>query len=98
MTIAAPISIAGVHHVAVVVVHPDKNTNRFYLQEVAITEELQKEAAFKTGASADASGEPSGAAPSGAIRTLLQKVFAVNSKPIPTRCELRHGIAGGYLG
>lgn len=51
VTIAAPISINGEGYVAVVILTQSLNSNRFYLHEVALQENLQDEG-FKTGTKA----------------------------------------------
>lgn len=76
--IAAPVSINNEHHVGTVVVtRSATDMNRFYLHEVYITKELYP-SAFKTGASADKTVEPSGADNRVPIRSLLQNIFSVN--------------------
>jgi hypothetical protein len=83
--IAAPISLKNQPHIAVAVVRKDLNTQRFYLHEVELTKKLQQ-FAFKTGASADESDEPSGAN-AGAINSILQKIFSVNPDDCKNRSE-----------
>lgn len=75
-TIAAPMTIGTREYVAVVVVNRSQGDNSFYLHEVALTEKL-RQSAFKTGASADKSVEPSGA-DDRAIRSILRRLFSVN--------------------
>jgi len=75
--IAAPISIGDEQYVGIAVVIKEQNKNRFYLHEVALTKRLHEDA-FKTGASADKSVEPSGASTGVSIKSILQNIFRVN--------------------
>ncbi|MCC7085201.1 MAG: hypothetical protein IT427_09365 [Pirellulales bacterium] len=76
VVVAAPISIADKPYLAAALIRRDKNTQRFYLHEVVLKEKLQQDT-FKTGASADESGEPSGVS-TGAIRSILRNLLPVN--------------------
>lgn len=74
--VAAPVRMGGRDFVADVLVRADKNTSRMYVHEVVLKEKLQQ-TAFKTGADAAEAGMRTGAG-AGAIRSVLQDVFAVN--------------------
>jgi len=74
--VAAPISIGGQEFVADVLVKADENTRRMYVHEVAVKEKLQQ-SVFKTGAVAAEAGKLAGT-DAGAIRSVLQGIYAVN--------------------
>jgi hypothetical protein len=75
IVLAAPVKISDADYVVAAVLRGDNASQRFYLHEVGLKDRLQPDA-FKTGASADTSGEPSGAS-SGALLTILRDIFAV---------------------
>jgi N12 class adenine-specific DNA methylase len=74
--VAAPIRMGSQDYIAVALVRSDQNANRLYVHEVALKEKLQ-DFAFKTGALSANEGAQTGAK-SGAIRSILQEIFAVN--------------------
>lgn len=73
--VAAPISIGDQDFIADVLVKADANASRMYVHEVVLKEKLH-DSAFKTGALSTESAR-TGAEP-GAIRSVLQTVYAVN--------------------
>ena len=74
---AAPVLINGRRMVMDALVRSDKNISRLYVHEVALIEDLQQ-SAFKTSAvAASSAGKRTGAA-AGAIRNVLQNIYAVN--------------------
>jgi hypothetical protein len=74
--VAAPISMGGSAYVMDVLVKADKGSRRMYVHEVALTEKLRQDA-FKTEALTTENGALNGA-PAGAIRSILQSIFAIN--------------------
>jgi len=76
-TLAAPISIKGDAFIGVVIVHRDKQTQRFYLQEVILREKLQTGTSFKTEALTGNKAALNGDSHAGAISSLLHKIFNV---------------------
>jgi len=74
--IGGPLIIADMHYAAVAIIRRSGNDSTYYLHEVILRDSLRN-AAFKTGASAT-KDEPSGAA-RGAIRILLQRIYADNA-------------------
>lgn len=75
--IAAPIEITGKAFVMDVLVKSDANTSRMYVHEVALKEMLQQ-SDFKVGAVAAKAGKRADADDAGAIRSVLQGIYAVN--------------------
>jgi len=73
--IAAPVRIGKDHHIGVVVVRKSKETQRFYLHEVYLTQKLQEP--FKTGAFPLQEGRVAGGP--GVITNLLHEIFNVKT-------------------
>lgn len=81
-TIAAPISIGGKVHVALVVVRQyGNNDNNFYLHEVGLLEDLKKETErfYDSGLSPDGGKV---ARPLGSLRTLAKSLFKVKPENV----------------
>jgi hypothetical protein len=79
--VAAPIRMAGKDYVADVMIKAEANMTRMYVHEVALREKLQQ-SVFKTGAVAAEAGKRAGSADVGAIRSILQSVYGVNSETV----------------
>jgi Large polyvalent protein-associated domain 3 len=79
-SIATPISIKGEQYVGVVIVHKDKTTQRFYLQEVVLLESLQRNS-FKTEASTGKNAALNGEH-AGANASMLRSIFAVKESDV----------------
>ncbi|WP_278985608.1 PLxRFG domain-containing protein [Sphingobium yanoikuyae] len=72
---AAPVEIGGVHHIMTMVVKQGRNRTGLYVHEVRVTEEVVREAAFKTGGSAEAEALRRG---SRTVTNILNEVLSVN--------------------
>lgn len=76
-TIGAPVQFKGEHYVGIAIVRKDPNQRRFFLHEVFATKVLQT--TRQGGAGPDEPGERPHAK-SGAINSLLRKIFAVKGE------------------
>ena len=80
--IAAPVEIAGIACIGTVVIHKDEKSQRFYLQEVILREKLQQNELYKTEALTNNNVALNGNTHTGAVASLLQKIYAVNASKI----------------
>ena len=87
--VAAPIRMGGRDFVADVLIKSDNNASRMYVHEVALKEKLQQ-SAFKTGADAAEAGVRAGT-DSGAIRSVLEGIYAVNPDSVSKAIDKETG-------